>query len=105
MRRASSARATWRALRSASEYTSTVRTPMARAVAAMRQAISPRLAIRILPNTSRLGRQLGREPARLALFQERGDTLFSFGRDADLGDALGRVLDHAVCNRPAARDR
>src|SRR6185295_4800324 len=52
MRRASSASATWRASRSASEYTATVRTPMARAAVITRQAISPRLAIRILRNMS-----------------------------------------------------
>ncbi len=45
---ASSARRTCRALRSASEYTATVAMPRVRQVAITRQAISPRLAIRIL---------------------------------------------------------
>src|SRR5690242_19410482 len=36
---------------SASEYTATVESPMRRAVRMMRQAISPRLAIRIFLNT------------------------------------------------------
>src|SRR5687767_1573932 len=47
---ASSHAATCAAWASASEYTATVRTPRRRAVAATRQAISPRLAIRILLN-------------------------------------------------------
>src|SRR5579871_1540563 len=48
MRTASSAATTCAAFRSASEYTATVRIPMARAVRMTRSAISPRLAIRIL---------------------------------------------------------
>ena len=47
---ASSQASTWAACASASEYTATVRIPRRLAVAAMRQAISPRLAIRILLN-------------------------------------------------------
>jgi hypothetical protein len=49
---ASSASLTWRASLSASEYTATVLMPILRAVAMTRQAISPRLAIRILVNIS-----------------------------------------------------
>src|SRR5665213_1438360 len=47
---ASSARRTCRALASASEYTATLRMPSRRAVRSMRQAISPRLAIRMVLN-------------------------------------------------------
>ena len=50
MHTASSARSTWRASRSASEYTATVAMPIFRAVRITRHAISPRLAIRILVN-------------------------------------------------------
>src|SRR6266700_4480319 len=46
-----SASSTWRASRSASEYTATVWIPIRRAVRITRQAISPRLAIRIFLNT------------------------------------------------------
>src|SRR5205814_3626422 len=49
-RYASSQSVTCKAPTSASEYTATVRTPIRRAVRATRQAISPRLAIRILSN-------------------------------------------------------
>src|SRR5690606_9395563 len=52
MRYASSAVATCRALRSASEYTATVRAPRRFAVRMTRQAISPRLAMRIRSNTA-----------------------------------------------------
>ena len=47
---ASSASSTWSASRSASEYTATVAMPRRRAVLMTRQAISPRLAIRIFLN-------------------------------------------------------
>src|SRR5450759_1042941 len=50
MQYASSARSTWRAPASASEYTATVFTPRRCAVLITRQAISPRLAIRIFLN-------------------------------------------------------
>src|SRR6266550_2446002 len=96
MRRASSASLTWRALRSASEYTATVRTPSSRAVRITRHAISPRLAIRTLPNTS----VFSRPPGRLALLEERGDALLAFGRDADLGDAPGGVRDQRCAHGP-----
>src|SRR5467141_2597924 len=89
MRSASSARLTWRALRSASEYTATVRMPSLCAVRITRHAISPRLAIRTLPNTS----VSSPPPGRLALLEERGDALPALGRDADLGDAPRGVRD------------
>ena len=51
---ASSAISTWSASRSASEWTATVAMPMRRAVRMMRQAISPRLAIRIFLNNGKV---------------------------------------------------
>src|SRR3989441_1270613 len=96
MRRASSARLTWLALRSASEYTATVRPPSQCAVRITRHAISPRLAIRALPNTS----VSSPPPGRLALLEERGDALPALGRDADLGDAPGGVRDQRCVHRP-----
>ena len=50
MQTASSASSTCRAFLSASEYTATVWMPILRAVLMTRQAISPRLAIRIFLN-------------------------------------------------------
>src|SRR6185312_479932 len=50
MRTALSAMATWAAPASASEWTATVDTPIRRAVRMMRQAISPRLAMRSVRN-------------------------------------------------------
>src|SRR5579863_10312566 len=50
MRTASSASRTWSASASASEKTATVLMPMRRAVRITRQAISPRLAMRIFLN-------------------------------------------------------
>src|SRR6266571_4608873 len=96
MDRASSASLTCSASRSAAEYTATVRTPSRRAVRITRQAISPRLATRSLPNT--LAFALG--PGRLALFEERRDALLAFRRDADLGDAPGGIRDQRVVQRP-----
>src|SRR6266852_4282542 len=96
MGRASSASLTCSAPRSASEYTATVRTPSRRAVRITRQAISPRLAIRILPNTL----AFALSPARLALLEERRDALLAFRRDADLGDAPGGIRDQRVVQRP-----
>src|SRR5881394_3242618 len=94
MRCVSSASFTCSAPRSASEYTATVRIPMRFAVRITRQAISPRLAIRILRNTLAL-------PGRLALFEERGDAFPSLGRSADLGDAPRRVGLQRIVDRPA----
>src|SRR5579862_643421 len=50
MHTASSANRTWRELRSASEYTATVGIPSSLQAQMTRNAISPRLAIRILRN-------------------------------------------------------
>src|SRR6185295_7466542 len=106
MRRASSASATCRASQSASEYTATVRMPMPRAAVMTRQAISPRLAMRILRNTLLLlPRRLDAyrfeilDPGRFALFEERRDAFLAFCGNADLGDALGRVGDQGVVDR------
>src|SRR5689334_15152802 len=93
MRFASSASATCNALRSASEYTATVRMPKRFAVRITRHAISPRLAIRILRNTLAL-------PRGLALLEKRRDTFFALGRGADLGDAPRGVGLQFVVDRP-----
>src|ERR1700761_4894267 len=50
MQIASSAKRTWRLLRSASEYTATVRMPSSRQAEITRSAISPRFAIRTFLN-------------------------------------------------------
>src|SRR5271167_2184370 len=67
---ASSASRTWTAAASASEYTATVLNPSSRQARITRTAISPRLAIRTLANTSELlsaarGRPLQRDVAVL----------------------------------------
>src|SRR3954469_25695955 len=49
---------TWLACAAASEYTATVRMAMRRAVAATRQAISPRLAMRIFLNIRSVSRRI-----------------------------------------------
>src|SRR5688572_2434222 len=98
MWRASSASATCRASRSASEYTATVRTPRSRAAVITRQAISPRLATRILRNTLVLF-----HPGGLALLDEGSDPLAALGRNADLGDALRCVVDQGIVDRPGDR--
>src|SRR5258705_11435784 len=107
MRRASSASATCRASRSASEYTATVRMPMSRAAVMTRHAISPRLAMRILRNTLLpLPRRLYAhrfeilDPGRFPLFEERRDAFLAFGGNTDLGDSLGGVGDQGVIGRP-----
>src|SRR5439155_14120821 len=82
------------ALRSASAYTATVPTPMRCAVRITRQAISPRLAIRILRNTLAL-------PRGLALLEERRDPLFPLRRGADLGDPPCGVGAQRIVDRPA----
>src|SRR5436305_1848001 len=53
MQTASSAKRTWRELRSASEYTATVAMPSSLHAQMTRSAISPRLAIRIFWNIGR----------------------------------------------------
>src|SRR5271167_2030880 len=77
--------------------------PMSRAAAMTRQAISPRLATRILRNTLLLlARRLDAHrfellnPIGLAFLQEGGDALPAFRRNADFRDALRRVGDHGV---------
>src|SRR5258706_8520742 len=71
---------------------------MSRAAAMTRQAISPRLAIRIFRNTLfLLPRRLHAHrlellyPGGLSLFKERSNTFLALGRDADFGDAFRRV--------------
>src|SRR5438552_12821375 len=96
MRSASSARLTWRALRSASEYTATVRTPSLCAVRITRHATSPPLGIRILPNAS----VFSPPPGRLALVEGQGDARPALGRDADPGDAPGGVRDQRRVHGP-----
>src|SRR5579884_3198429 len=68
MSQASSARRTWRAPSSASEYTTAHAMPRRRAVRMMRQAISPRLAMRSLRNTG-----APRLPGRSAPCRESSD--------------------------------
>src|SRR5437763_14810703 len=92
MRCASSARRTCRASRSASEYTATVWIPSRRAVRMTRQAISPRLAISSLANTSAL-------PGGLALAKEGSDAFLAFCGNADLRDPLRRFRDQALIQR------
>src|SRR4051812_42243304 len=104
MRTASSASRTWRAPASASEYTATVAMPSRRAVLMTRQAISPRLAMRILVNmasvlSARGAREgerggareglVGPEERRLA----RGPALLHDAGQAHLGCARGAELE------------
>src|SRR5262245_51309305 len=60
--------------------------PRRRAVCITRQAISPRLAIRMRSNIST-------PPRRPPLLEEGGDALAPLRADADGGDALHRQLD------------
>src|SRR4249919_99192 len=90
-----------------SEWTATVRIASRRQVRMTRPAISPRLAIRIFENMGvprsssdarrRLVegdfRRLRRHPRGLALLEERRHAFAPLGRGAQLGDALGGVLD------------
>src|SRR5712691_557181 len=110
MRNASSASATWRDCASASEYTATVRMPMRRAVLATRQAISPRLAIRILANTGRdlflpfcalLSRLFCLEhPTRRTLLEKGAHAFLAFCGSPRGGDAAGHVGHQLGCERP-----
>ena len=90
------ASATCSASRSASEYTATVRMPSRRAVRATRQAISPRLAIRIL-----------REHPVSALRFSRKDAMPSLpSAEARISAMLLRGLgDQRVVDRPAGDAR
>src|SRR3546814_6517858 len=68
------------------------------AVRMTRQAISPRLAIRILRNTDPLPLH---RPVRLALVEEGGQPLLSFRTGAAVGDILRgefpqRLVDHGM---------
>src|SRR6188768_2267401 len=71
--------------------------PSRRAVRMTRQAISPRLAIRILENM-----ELPRCPSRLALFKEPRQPLAPFGRGADGGDPFGGVVDKVGIDGPVS---
>ena len=71
MRIALSASRTWRELESASEYTAIVRMPSRRQVRAMRQAISPRLAIKMDSNILGYIRKTGEGPATGASAADR----------------------------------
>src|SRR2546427_5494506 len=111
MRNASSASATWRDCASASEYTATVAMPMRLAVLATRQAISPRLAIRILANTGRalfflLGALFHRlpHPCGLALLEEGAHAFSAFLGRPCTGDAARHIGPRFGRDRPL-RDR
>src|SRR5436190_8828093 len=111
MRNASSASATWRDCASASEYTATVAMPMRRAVLVTRQAISPRLAIRILANTGRtLFLLLGalfhrlRQPCGFSLLEKGAHAFLAFRGCPGGGDARGQV-NHQLGVDPPAGDR
>src|ERR1700741_3729048 len=73
----SSASLTYLASVSASEWTTTVRMPSSRQALWIRSAISPRLAIRILPNINEALGGLPDHEERLAVF----DSLAVFGQD------------------------
>src|SRR5690606_5838906 len=72
--------------------------PMRRAVAATRQAISPRFAIRILSNM----RPASLRPARLALLEEGRDALGGVLGGARARDPLGGLVRERVVDAPAA---
>src|SRR3990167_2202049 len=118
---ASSAACTWRAWASSGVKTAIVRTPIRRAVAAMRHAISPRLAIRTVRNMARLSpgsvvelvstvvpqraavQAVGLQPVRRAALQKRLDSLATFRAGAGVGNAAGcqvaqRGVDGAACH-------
>src|SRR6187402_625021 len=84
---------TWLACASASEYTATVRIAMRRAVAATRQAISPRLAMRIFLNIRSVSRRI--------LFQLKRR------HDARIGSAAedaGHAAEQSAQETPALAD-
>src|SRR5262245_29287070 len=95
MRIASSHTRVWSAPRSASERTATERMPISRSVAAMRHAISPRLAIRTFWNMGL--RSLG--PPGLPLLEERRETVFGL---VPAPNARQRLRERAAVVLPAA---
>ena len=76
--------------------------PCARAVRMTRQAISPRLAIRIFQNAA-TGFVRSSEPMRLAFIEKGGDAFLALLAGADRGDAAGGFVQH-VGNDRLARD-
>ena len=78
-----------------SEYPAIVRKPMRRAVRAMRQAISPRLAIRRVLNIRRTHscQHSGLPPGRRALAKEGGDAFAPLLGFPGVGQLVGGV-DH-----------
>src|SRR5258706_14689285 len=107
MRNASSASATWSDRASASEYTATVAMPMRRAVRVTRQAISPRLAIRILANTGRtlfllpgaLFHRL-RQPGGFSLLEKGAHSFPALRGRPGGGDAGGHVVHQSGVDPP-----
>src|SRR6478735_1032881 len=89
----SSASSTWSASRSASEYTATLAMPSRRAVLMTRQAISPRLAIRIF-----LIMRCGRSERNVAVLAPRVVELLGGEHRQRAADAFPRLvrLDHVV---------
>src|SRR5690554_8230858 len=98
MWKASSAMATCRASASASEYTATQRMPMRWAVWIIRQAISPRFAMRILLNML----VALRNPVGAAFVQEGVQALLSLFAYPNVGDALCGVVDHVLADHLVA---
>src|SRR5262249_12298586 len=81
----------WSAPRSASDQTATGTMPSSRSVTAMRQSISPRLAIRTFLNMDppRARRSGSLHPAGLALGEERREALARLVARAHLGQPAG----------------
>src|ERR1035437_387486 len=103
----SSAISTWRASRSASEYTATVRMPILRAVLMTRQAISPRFAISIFlnmfsPGSFELQRNISVLAPRILKFlalqhgQRAADALARFVRHDDVVNEAAAAGDEGV---------
>src|SRR5438477_8709428 len=105
MQTASSASSTWRARRSASEYTATVRMPSRRAVRMTRQAISPRLAMRIFWNIFASGAG-GRSQRDVAVLAPRVVELLVAEHRQRPAQALAGLVgqDHVVDEAAVAGD-